>query len=143
MSKKFKRIKNYNVSVKEMENEVLFLRKLIPGGSDHSFGIHVAKMAGMPNSVLLSAENKLKFLQNSHKGINSIKNLDNSDQIKLNFISKEEIIENSIIVSLKSFGINPSISSLLNKGSWVISPQETWGHLREPMIPPSSLSNRV
>ena len=106
MTKKFKRIKNYNVSVKEMKNDVIFLRKLVPGGSAHSFGIHVAKMAGMPNSVLLSAENKLKFLQNSHNGLDSIKNVDNSDQIKLNFISKEEIIENSIIEEINKIDIN-------------------------------------
>ena len=48
MTASFKRIKNFNVSVKEEKNDVLFLRKLIPGGSEHSFGIHVAKMAGMP-----------------------------------------------------------------------------------------------
>ena len=106
MTKKFKRIKNYNVSVKEMKNDVIFLRKLVPGGSAHSFGIHVAKMAGMPNSVLLSAENKLKFLQNSHNGLDSIKNVDNSDQIKLNFISKDEIIENSIIEEINKIDIN-------------------------------------
>ena len=47
MERAFKRIKNYNVSVKEVGNKVIFLRKLIPGGSEHSFGIHVAKMAGM------------------------------------------------------------------------------------------------
>ena len=48
MEKSFKRIKNYNVSVKEVDNKVIFLRKLERGGSEHSFGIHVAKMAGMP-----------------------------------------------------------------------------------------------
>lgn len=63
-------------------------------------------MAGMPNSVLLSAENKLKFLQNSHNGLDSIKNVDNSDQIKLNFISKDEIIENSIIEEINKIDIN-------------------------------------
>ena len=62
MTHDFTRIKNYNVSVKELEDKVLFLRKLIPGGSAHSFGIHVAKMAGMPKLVLNSAENKLKLI---------------------------------------------------------------------------------
>ena len=52
MERAFKRIKNYNVSVKEVGNKVIFLRKLIPGGSEHSFGIHVAKMAGMPKSIV-------------------------------------------------------------------------------------------
>lgn len=67
MSKKFDRIKNYNVSVKETENDVLFLRKLIPGGSEHSFGIHVAKMAGMPQLVLERANKILKKLEKSHE----------------------------------------------------------------------------
>ena len=52
MSSEFERIKNFNVSVKETGDDVLFLRKLVPGGSAHSFGIHVAKMAGMPKWIL-------------------------------------------------------------------------------------------
>ena len=55
MTNTFGRIKNYNVSVKELENNVIFLRKLVPGGSEHSFGIHVAKMAGMPQQVIQKA----------------------------------------------------------------------------------------
>ena len=55
MEKSFKRIKNYNVSVKEVDNKVIFLRKLERGGSEHSFGIHVAKMAGMPKSIVKRA----------------------------------------------------------------------------------------
>jgi DNA mismatch repair protein MutS len=66
MSKRFERIKNYNVSVKETANKVLFLRKLSPGGSEHSFGIHVAKMAGMPPLVIQRAEQVLKDLETSH-----------------------------------------------------------------------------
>jgi DNA mismatch repair protein MutS len=66
MSKRFERIKNYNVSVKETANKVLFLRKLTPGGSEHSFGIHVAKMAGMPQLVIQRAEQVLKDLETSH-----------------------------------------------------------------------------
>ncbi|MDN3595340.1 DNA mismatch repair protein MutS [Zunongwangia endophytica] len=62
----FTRIKNYNVSVKELKDNVLFLRKLIPGGSEHSFGIHVAKMAGMPQQVLHRANKILKKLEQSH-----------------------------------------------------------------------------
>jgi len=58
MSKSFSRIKNFNVSVKEIKNKIIFMRKLVPGGSNHSFGIHVAKMAGMP-SVLIRRANKL------------------------------------------------------------------------------------
>jgi DNA mismatch repair protein MutS len=67
MADRFKRIKNYNVSVKELENKVLFLRKLTPGGSEHSFGIHVARMAGMPKLVLERANQILAHLESLHK----------------------------------------------------------------------------
>lgn len=67
MQEQFVRIKNYNVSVKELKDHVLFLRKLVPGGSAHSFGIHVAKMAGMPQMVVQKAQKILKKLENSHK----------------------------------------------------------------------------
>jgi DNA mismatch repair protein MutS len=66
MTETFDRIKNYNVSVKELKDDVLFLRKLVPGGSHHSFGIHVAKMAGMPQAVLNRANKILKRLEKSH-----------------------------------------------------------------------------
>ena len=66
MTNTFPRIKNYNVSVKELEDNVLFLRKLVPGGSEHSFGIHVAKMAGMPQQVIQKANKILKKLEKSH-----------------------------------------------------------------------------
>ncbi|RIV73987.1 DNA mismatch repair protein MutS [Flagellimonas aequoris] len=66
MTTTFTRIKNYNVSVKELEDNVLFLRKLVPGGSEHSFGIHVAKMAGMPQQVIQKANKILKKLEKSH-----------------------------------------------------------------------------
>ena len=63
MERSFKRIKNYNVSVKEVSNKVIFLRKLVPGGSEHSFGIHVAKMAGMPKSIVKRSGDILKQLE--------------------------------------------------------------------------------
>jgi DNA mismatch repair protein MutS len=66
MAETFHRIKNYNVSVKELKDNVLFLRKLTPGGSAHSFGIHVAKMAGMPRQVLQRANKMLGKLEKSH-----------------------------------------------------------------------------
>ncbi|NBW72282.1 MAG: DNA mismatch repair protein MutS, partial [Flavobacteriia bacterium] len=69
MQKQFSRIHNFNVSVKEMGEKVLFLRKLVAGGSAHSFGIHVARMAGMPNSVIARAEHVLKDLENSHASV--------------------------------------------------------------------------
>ncbi|GER60966.1 DNA mismatch repair protein MutS [Patiriisocius marinus] len=83
MTETFKRIKNYNVSVKELKDDVLFLRKLVPGGSHHSFGIHVAKMAGMPQAVINRANKILKRLEKSH----SSEEL--SDQMKK--ISEEEM----------------------------------------------------
>ena len=64
MEKSFKKIKNYNVSVKEVDNKVIFLRKLIKGGSNHSFGIQVGKMAGLPQSVASTREGlQLSFFQ--------------------------------------------------------------------------------
>lgn len=67
MEKSFKRIKNYNVSVKEIDNKIIFLRKLVPGGSEHSFGIHVAKMAGMPQSIVKRADTILKQLETDNR----------------------------------------------------------------------------
>ncbi|MFD0993994.1 DNA mismatch repair protein MutS [Tenacibaculum geojense] len=66
MTTTFERIRNYNVSVKELEDSIIFLRKLVAGGSNHSFGIHVAKLAGMPNSVIHRANKILKELEESH-----------------------------------------------------------------------------
>ena len=67
MEKTFERIRNYNVSVKEVDKQVIFLRKLVRGGSEHSFGIHVAKMAGMPLSIVRRAEEILKQLEKDNK----------------------------------------------------------------------------
>ena len=67
MERSFKRIANYNVSVKEVGNKVIFLRKLVRGGSEHSFGIHVAKMAGMPQSIVKRANNILKQLESDNR----------------------------------------------------------------------------
>ena len=67
MEKTFKRIKNYNVSVKEIGNKVIFLRKLVPGGSEHSFGIHVAQMAGMPQSITNRAAAILKQMESNNR----------------------------------------------------------------------------
>lgn len=73
MERSFKRIKNFNVSVKEVGNKVLFLRKLVRGGSEHSFGIHVAKMAGMPKSIVKRSNEILKQLEteNRQEGLHS------------------------------------------------------------------------
>lgn len=74
LANSFNRIKNYNVSVKEVGNKVIFLRKLIPGGSEHSFGIHVAKMAGMPPRLINRANEILKRLEQERTGGEHIKN---------------------------------------------------------------------
>jgi len=66
MANLYKRVKNFNVSVKEVGNKVIFLRKLAAGGSEHSFGIHVARMAGMPVKVVQRASEVLKQLENTH-----------------------------------------------------------------------------
>lgn len=67
MENSFSRVKNYNVSIKELNNKVIFLRKLKRGGSEHSFGIHVAKMAGIPRSIVKRAEEILEELEQSHE----------------------------------------------------------------------------
>ena len=84
----FKGIKNFNVSVKETKDDVVFLRKLVKGGSNHSFGIHVAKMAGMPKLVLDSAKNKLKVME--RKKPSELKGEKNDDNFQLSFFDVED-----------------------------------------------------
>lgn len=84
----FKGIKNFNVSVKETKDDVVFLRKLVKGGSNHSFGIHVAKMAGMPKLVLDSAKNKLKVMERTKP--NELKGEKNDDNFQLSFFDVED-----------------------------------------------------
>ena len=84
----YKGIKNFNVSVKETEDDVIFLRKLVKGGSNHSFGIHVARMAGMPKIVLNSAENKLKLMERSKS--NKLKENNNDANLQLSFFDIED-----------------------------------------------------
>lgn len=67
MEKSFKRIKNFNVAIKEIDNKIIFLRKLMPGGSEHSFGIHVARMAGMPQSITKRADNILSQMESANR----------------------------------------------------------------------------
>ena len=96
MTETFERIKNYNVSVKELKDNVLFLRKLVAGGSAHSFGIHVAKMAGMPQQVLHRANKILKKLEQSHSSeelTEKVKTLDNEMQLSF-FNLDDPLLEN-------------------------------------------------
>ncbi len=91
MANTFKRIKNYNVSVKELKDNVLFLRKLTPGGSEHSFGIHVAKMAGMPQQVINKANKILKKLEKSHSSEELTDNLQAAqDEMQLSFFNLDD-----------------------------------------------------
>lgn len=91
MTTTFERIKNYNVSVKELKDNVLFLRKLVPGGSEHSFGIHVAKMAGMPQQVIQKANKILKKLEKSHSSEEMADKLQASqNEMQLSFFNLDD-----------------------------------------------------
>jgi DNA mismatch repair protein MutS len=91
MTSTFDRIKNYNVSVKELKDNVLFLRKLTAGGSEHSFGIHVAKMAGMPQQVIQRANKILKKLEKSHSSEELTEKLQASqNEMQLSFFNLDD-----------------------------------------------------
>jgi len=107
MTNTFERIKNFNVSVKELKDKVIFLRKLIPGGSEHSFGIYVAKLAGMPTAVVHRASKMLKQLEKNHTNENVKETLKNTSEndMQLSFFKlddpllediKEEILSTNI-----------------------------------------------
>ena len=107
MTGTFERIKNFTISIKELKDTIIFLRKLVPGGSEHSFGIHVAKMAGMPASVIHRANKMLKKLEQNHSS-DDIKNKLNQaihEDVQLSFFKlddpllediKEEILSTNI-----------------------------------------------
>ncbi len=92
MSETFERIKNFNVSVKELKDKVIFIRKLVPGGSKHSFGIHVAKLAGMPGPVLHRANKMLSHLEKSHASEEIQAKLKTASQkdLQLSFINLDD-----------------------------------------------------
>ena len=107
MTQRYPRIKNFNVSIKETSDSVLFLRKLIPGGSAHSFGIHVAKMAGMPKHVLRSAQDKLKVLEASHglkKSDNEKK--DTEENLQLSFFNLDDPLLEALRDEITSLDID-------------------------------------
>lgn len=88
MAKTYKRIKNFNVSVKEVNGKIIFMRKVVPGGSQHSFGIHVAKLAGMPVKVVRRAEEMLKKLEAVRENVNEkegVKVLSEEEKVQLSF----------------------------------------------------------
>ena len=88
MCDKFKRVKNFSIQIKETEKDIIFLRKLIPGGSAHSFGIHVAKMAGMPSEIIKISKNILKSLEKSHRENKDIQ-INESSEMQLTFFDME------------------------------------------------------
>ena len=90
MTKSFARIKNYNVSVKEVGKRVIFLRKLKPGGSNHSFGIHVARMAGMPARVVQRANSIMAKLEKNHSGDELSRALPKKDEMQLSFFQLDD-----------------------------------------------------
>ncbi len=110
MERTFSRIKNYNVSVKEIDKKVIFLRKLLKGGSEHSFGIHVAKMAGMPPSIVKRSEEILVQLEKSQnkdnisKPINEI--INEKSGIQLSFFQLEDPVLEQIRDEIKNADIN-------------------------------------
>jgi DNA mismatch repair protein MutS len=110
MEKTFSRIKNYNVSVKEVQGKVIFLRKLIKGGSEHSFGIHVAKLAGMPNSVVSRANEILKEMENTNRNSTPAKEVKHlgkhREGYQLSFFQLEDPVLKQIRDEIKNLDIN-------------------------------------
>ncbi len=112
MAASFSRIKNYNVSVREVGNKVIFLRKLVPGGSAHSFGIHVAKMAGMPVEVIERANALLKQLEKSH-GHDKLTGVDTKEEktdgsMQLSFFQ----LDDPLLMQIREDILNTDIDNL-------------------------------
>ena len=106
MTKSFQRIKNYNVSVKEINKEIIFLRKLKKGGSEHSFGIHVAKLAGMPLSIISSAKKILKSLEFDNEKIIHNDNSQINNDMQLSFFNLDDPVLAQIKDELSNIDIN-------------------------------------
>ena len=106
MSEMLPRIQNYNVSVKELKDNVLFIRKLVKGGSAHSFGIHVAKMAGMPQTVIQKAQKLLKKLEKDHSGdaLHGIKSA--KDEMQLSIFNLDDPLLEEIKEEILGLDIN-------------------------------------
>jgi DNA mismatch repair protein MutS len=107
MTDSYPRIKNYHVAVKESKDQVLFLRKLLPGGSEHSFGIHVAKMAGMPATLLQQAQKVLKNLEKSGDRQEKQASLTTSSgEMQLSFIQLDDPVLLEIKEELMDIDVN-------------------------------------
>ncbi|MCD4746325.1 MAG: DNA mismatch repair protein MutS [Bacteroidales bacterium] len=113
MSASMKRIKNYHISIKEINNKIIFLRKIIPGGSEHSFGFHVAKMAGMPSKVVERANDLLIQLEKTHSNNELIKKPGKqkkniADKYQLSFIQ----LDDPLLQQIKDDILNTDINTL-------------------------------
>jgi DNA mismatch repair protein MutS len=110
MEKSFSRVKNFNVTVKEVGNKVIFLRKLMPGGSNHSFGIHVARMAGMPPSVVRRADEILLQLEDTHRKDGLSKPLEGMAEkregFQMSFFQLDDPVLKQIRDEIKNLDIN-------------------------------------
>ncbi len=112
MEKNFSRIKNYNVSVKELDGKVIFLRKLVRGGSEHSFGIHVAEIAGMPRSIVSRANIILKELETDNSGVgssgrpNTQKITEHKDDMQLSFFQLDDPVLTQIRDEILGLDVN-------------------------------------
>ncbi|WP_339888385.1 DNA mismatch repair protein MutS [uncultured Flavobacterium sp.] len=102
----FDRVQNFNVSVKELKDTVLFIRKLVKGGSAHSFGIHVAKMAGMPQVVIQKAQNLLKKLEKNHSSSELLNIKDANDELQLSFFNLDDPLLEEIRDQIVNLDIN-------------------------------------
>ncbi|NNF01358.1 MAG: DNA mismatch repair protein MutS, partial [Bacteroidia bacterium] len=111
MEARFSRIKNFNVSIRESGNKILFLRKLVPGGSEHSFGIHVAKMAGMPGKVTSKAIAMLSLLEKAHSnaelGFAKASSAD-EDNVQLSFFQ----LDDPLLEQIREDILNTDIDTL-------------------------------
>jgi DNA mismatch repair protein MutS len=106
MSDLLPRIQNFNVSVKELKDTVLFIRKLVKGGSAHSFGIHVAKMAGMPQTVILKAQKLLKKLEKDHSGDALVGIKSEKEQMQMSFFNLDDPLLEEIKEEILNLDIN-------------------------------------
>lgn len=106
LESKYERIKNFHVSVKEVGTKVLFLRKLEPGGTEHSFGIHVAKMAGMPSKVVNRAKELLASLEDSNRNSSNRKNMQRLENMQLSFFQLDDPVLEQIKEEIEGIDID-------------------------------------
>jgi DNA mismatch repair protein MutS len=112
MAANFQRVKNYHVSIKEIKNQIIFLRKIMPGGSEHSFGIHVAKMAGMPQIIVERATQLLKVFEKSHSSEELKKKASRIQSAKDNFQLSFIQLDDPLLQQIKEDILNTDINTL-------------------------------